>query len=436
MKKRYSFWFLALIITVISFSCTVLQKQSLKKSLSNSDFFNSHFTGFILADPLTNTTLFEFNSDKYFVPASNAKLLTYYTALVSLQDSIPGIRYETVDDTLYFKGTGDPTFLHPDFPNQPVFEFLNNSPYPLVYVESDFADVPQAPGWTWEDYQHYYQPERNDFPMYGNTVSFEYNERRNKFKIEPGFFKDFTEISEKDLPGPARHRNSNIFNFSPDTSRSDYKNRVPFKTSEELVVTLLKDTLNKDVKRIKSRRFINDTIKYSQPARPVYTYMLKKSDNFCAEQLLYSCTIEQGIAFNSAIMRKYMSVQYFDNVSGKPKWKDGSGLSRYNLMTPRFLVDILKKIEQETSIEEMKRILPIGGVDGTIKDWYEPRDGESPYVFAKTGTLSNNHNLTGVITTQSGNDLFFSFMNNNYPSSSYPVKMQMEKVLRTVYENY
>lgn len=437
MKFNISIQVLYILTLLFLGSCTLIQKQTLKKSLSNSDFFNSHFTGFILFDPSTNETKFEYNSDKYFIPASNTKLLTYYSSLVSLEDSIPSIMYETINDTLFFSGMGDPTFLHPDFPNQPVFDFLSKCDKPIVYVDPVFEDETHAAGWTWEDYEYYYQPERSGFPIYGNTVIFRYNKRRNSFKVEPQFFKDFVDINGKTKSKHARHHNSNIFSFNPDPARSDYKNRVPFKTSNELVIALLEDTLNRNIHRMKSRKFIDDSIKYSQKSNVVYNYMMKRSDNFCAEQLQYSSALAQNLKkMNSAKFRRFIEDKYFDNVSGNPRWKDGSGLSRYNLMTPRFLVDIVSKISDEIGIENLKKTLPTGGVDGTISNWYKPLNGESPYVFAKTGTLSNNHNLTGIITTKSGKDYFFSFMNNNYPSSSQPVKMQMEKVLRLIYENY
>ena len=81
-------------------------------------------------------------------------------------------------------------------------------------------------------------------------------------------------------------------------------------------------------------------------------------------------------------------------------------------------------------------LLPIGGVDGTIKNWYAPDEDEAPYVFAKTGTLSNNHSLSGFVKTKKGKLLTFSFMNNNYSGSSSEVKFEMEKVLRMVRDRY
>jgi D-alanyl-D-alanine carboxypeptidase/D-alanyl-D-alanine-endopeptidase (penicillin-binding protein 4) len=96
---------------------------------------------------------------------------------------------------------------------------------------------------------------------------------------------------------------------------------------------------------------------------------------------------------------------------------------------------LLEKIKQELTEEQMLSLLSVGGVDGTIRSWYKSDDDE-PYIFAKTGTLSNNHSLSGFIRTKSGKLLTFSFMHNNYNSSSTPVKLEMEKTLRLIRDSY
>jgi D-alanyl-D-alanine carboxypeptidase/D-alanyl-D-alanine-endopeptidase (penicillin-binding protein 4) len=107
------------------------------------------------------------------------------------------------------------------------------------------------------------------------------------------------------------------------------------------------------------------------------------------------------------------------------------------MFTPRSMIWLLDKIDDEFATDEkLFELLATGGESGTIRNWYAARDGGAPYVFAKTGTLSNNHCLTGFLITDSGLKLYFSFMNNHYVTSSSVVKEEMEKILWFIYKNY
>ncbi|MFT6995078.1 MAG: D-alanyl-D-alanine carboxypeptidase/D-alanyl-D-alanine-endopeptidase (penicillin-binding protein 4), partial [Maribacter sp.] len=79
----------------------------------SSAFYDNQFTGLLFIDGNSKDTLFNQNSDKYFTPASNTKIFTLYTAINTLPDKIPAVRYVEQNDTLYVEGTGDPSFLHP-----------------------------------------------------------------------------------------------------------------------------------------------------------------------------------------------------------------------------------------------------------------------------------------------------------------------------------
>mgnify|MGYP006191173279 CR=1 FL=1 len=83
--------------------------------------------------------------------------------------------------------------------------------------------------------------------------------------------------------------------------------------------------------------------------------------------------------------------------------------------------------------ERLLPLLPAGGESGTIRNWYK---AEEPYVYAKTGTLENNHSLSGFLKTRSGKTLIFSFMNSNYTVSSSEIKKEMEKILLLLRDNF
>jgi D-alanyl-D-alanine carboxypeptidase/D-alanyl-D-alanine-endopeptidase (penicillin-binding protein 4) len=114
---------------------------------------------------------------------------------------------------------------------------------------------------------------------------------------------------------------------------------------------------------------------------------------------------------------------------------DGSGLSRYNLVTPHYLSTVLKQLFDRTPKEQLFTYFPAGGVRGTISNWYRNPEG-SPYVFAKTGSMSGVHCLSGYILTKSGKILIFSFMHNNFVGSNKPWKEEMQRILEWIYLNY
>ena len=422
-------------------ACTVIKTKmatsAVRKSVAKSALFNSHFTGFVLYDPETKQYLQENNADKYFAPASNTKLFTFYSGLKILENAVPGLKYVINEDSLIFWGTGDPTFLHPDFSEQPVLEFLQNTDKKLYYATGNFQDTHYGAGWAWDDYSYYYQTEQSALPIYGNTVNFVRDSIKSEYQIVPSFFNDFSDILDEEMPSfyPNRNLEHNIFRYHPDSSKSDRKNRIPFKVSDELLVTLLMDTLNKPVGIIPYQPRESSITLYSGHLNRVFAWMLKASDNFLAEQILYLCAAEKGDTLNSSRIRNYMIANHLDDLPSQPVWKDGSGLSRYNLFTPRSMVALLEKIKQELPESTLLALLPAGGIDGTLKDWYNSETGE-PYVFAKTGTFSNNHALSGFIRTKTGKLLTFSFMHNNYNASSTPVKLEMEKTLRLIRDRY
>lgn len=94
---------------------------------------------------------------------------------------------------------------------------------------------------------------------------------------------------------------------------------------------------------------------------------------------------------------------------------DGSGLSRYNLVSPNQIVNLLLWAKGRPYFDNFFKILPISGVDGTLRG----RMGNIAYkVRAKTGTLSGVSSLSGYIKTRSNDTLIFSILNNGFLSKA------------------
>jgi len=137
---------------------------------------------------------------------------------------------------------------------------------------------------------------------------------------------------------------------------------------------------------------------------------------------------------NSKKARDFILENYLSDLRQPPRWVDGSGLSRYNLFTPESFVDVLHKMYIEIPNERLFQFFPAGGVSGTLEDWYP--GNPNPYVYAKTGSLGNNHNLSGYLLTKSGKTLIFSFMNNHFMVDSSEIKIRMQRIFENIRDTY
>jgi len=268
------------------------------------------------------------------------------------------------------------------------------------------------------------------------VVRFEFKEYIPKPLANPSYFTSLVEaFPDEQAPYYIfRSQAENRFVYRSKADSLSFEIDTPFKVSDALVVNLLSDTLKRKVKMYKGNLPQDRITLYSLPADSLYKRMMQVSDNFIAEQLLLVCSSTQNDTLSSDWTIDYMKENYLNDLPDEPIWVDGSGLSRYNLQTPRSMVRLLRKVDEALGDERIKNIFPAGGVSGTIKYWYG--GAEKPYIFAKTGTLSNKHCLSGFVYTQSGKKLIFSFMHNNYITSSSVLKREMQQILQTIYQEY
>ncbi|MGH7647843.1 MAG: D-alanyl-D-alanine carboxypeptidase/D-alanyl-D-alanine endopeptidase [Gemmatimonadaceae bacterium] len=156
----------------------------------------------------------------------------------------------------------------------------------------------------------------------------------------------------------------------------------------------------------------------SPPLRDVLRAMAKPSQNQIAEILLRTLGLERGESGTAdsgiAVVRRQLlswNVQPDGFVQ-----RDGSGLSRYDYLTPETLVRVLATIRKDTAFSAFYDALPIAGVDGTIGNRMRgtPAQGN---VHAKTGFVANARSLSGYVTTADGHMLIFSTLCNNWTTS-------------------
>ncbi len=417
---------LSFCITACLIGC-ISTKKAISKSINttlNSSFYDNQFTGFLVINADTKDTLYNTNSDKYFTPASNTKIFTLYAALKTLPEKIPALRYLKKNDTLYFEGTGDPSFLHPYLKDSTAFHFLKKHNH-LALVTGNFKDSKFGPGWSWDDYEYYYSPERSGLPIYGNVVLLS-----NTFKelVLPGYFKDSV---LKIVNKSNREKDSNLFYF--DTERKDTL-EVPFKTGDTTLKRILEEALNTEITLHKKMLIGKKQTLFGIAGDSLYIRLMHESDNFIAEQLLLLSASELSDTLDSKKTRAHILQNILSDLPQQPRWVDGSGLSRYNLFTPQSLVHVLEKLYTEIPHERLYKIFPPGGVSGTLENWYSGRD--KPYIYAKSGSLGNNYCLSGYLLTKSGKTLIFSFMNNHYRQPTSEIKKRMQGIFEEIRDTY
>ena len=420
------------------FSCRSIQPGSyeyIHKQLDESEIFAQNFTGFSLYDPGSKKFIIDHNGEKYFTPASNTKLFTFYAGLKVLGDSVPALKYVLRNDSLLFWGTGDPSFLHPDHSQQWAFKFLKNRTEQLFLYQDHFATEHFGPGWAWDDYNEYYSVEKAPFPIYGNMVRFFLNDQGRPPKMSPDYFNLLTRESKEaadDYP-VKRGLGDNLFMYQAQELDGNIIKDVPFRYSNKLFIELLSDTLGQEVQLVDQLPDEEPITVYGLPVDSLYKVMLQDSDNFIAEQIILLCSSQKFNLLSSELTIDYVKENFLSDLPDDPIWVDGSGLSRYNLFTPRTMIRLLEKIYQEVPEDRLFALLPTGGENGTIKNWYK---NDQPYIYAKTGSLNNNHALSGYLITKKGQRLIFSFMNNNFITEPAEIKEEMQRMLYDIHQNY
>jgi len=422
MKKIVLTAITFLILTACVSNKYVITKQ-FNKTLSSS-FYKNQFTGVLVIDADSKDTIYNQNSNRYFIPASNTKIFTLFAALKTLPNQVPALRYLKTNDSLYFEGTGDPSFLHPYLKDSTVLQFLKTQSN-LVFVHGNFQDEKYGPGWAWDDYQWYYSPERSGLPINGNVVM---SYKNQELIISPSYFKDsvFQRTHKNN-----RNEVANIFYYPPQSTDTL---EIPFITSIQTTTSILEQILNKKVDTILTMPKGNKETLYGIASDSLYKRMMYESDNFIAEQLLLLAASELNDTLNSNVARTHILENELSDLAQQPRWVDGSGLSRYNLFTPQNMVKVLNELYSLLSEERLFSIFPAGGISGTLKDKFTGI--EKPYIYAKSGSLSNNYCLSGYLLTNSGKTLIFSFMNNHFRQSLDDERIQLESMLQTLRDTY
>jgi D-alanyl-D-alanine carboxypeptidase/D-alanyl-D-alanine-endopeptidase (penicillin-binding protein 4) len=168
----------------------------------------------------------------------------------------------------------------------------------------------------------------------------------------------------------------------------------------------------------------------SAPLTSLAATMMKMSQNLYAETLLRAIGAhDAGIgSFESGRAALQRTLAAWGIAPADVLLADGSGLSRYNLITAEALASILAHVAADERLRDrFLAALPLAGRDGTLSERmrHTPAEGN---LRAKTGSMSGARSLAGYVTDADGERLAFAIIANNYDASSETISRALDAI--------
>lgn len=418
-------------------------------ALQMSDIAPSHSQIALLAHDMSNDKqLYSQQADTLFIPASTQKVLTAVTALAALGPefsyvtdlwSDTPIRQGHIEGSVYLRFSGDPTLTHEDL--KALFAQLQKLGIKRIeghlYLVGDKQEQLQAPGWVWDDLGICFAAPVSSYIINQNCVygQFVPNSAKQTSRVTLSATSYGVNVSSDAIFSPQANHDFCQLDLVR-LSQNQYHLRGCYPGSEAIPLAIAIsdpqkfaiDTLTAMLKgkislsgKVKIGHEIPDKAKLiashrSAPLTELLKTMLLKSDNLIADSLFkrvgqdYYKT-QGNFAYGAAAMRHILAELGIDLTNANIV--DGSGLSRYNLLSARQLADVLTLMYQDARFHSLIESLPEAGVSGTLK--YRRGYTQPPLknrVFAKTGSMQGVANLAGFIRIPEQRDILFVVLEN------------------------
>jgi serine-type D-Ala-D-Ala carboxypeptidase/endopeptidase (penicillin-binding protein 4) len=423
----------------------------------------------------TGKVLFDENSEKYFMPASNMKSFTVAAALARLT---PDFRFVTSvyagavpdasgtirgDLTIY--GRGDPSISY-SFNDGDFYRGMNALAEKIVAAgvkrvegnligdESYFNTEPIPATWEWDDLQWYYGAEVSALTANNNAVQLVIRPASTvgamtAASLMPNPYGMVLVNRVATAPAGTRREltiyrklGSNMLEISGRMAIDDkYESYIAAVRPANAFISMLRQLLEqKGVVITGQNRVISARDKAhlaaastvpqveitrleSVPFREIAAKTMKPSQNLYTELILRALGEAVGDKTNPRRTSEARGIGVVQNflteagvAPGSVVQYDGSGLSRHNLITPAATARLYEYMNRHPHAQAWREAQTIAGVDGTLQNRFRQTPAENN-VRGKTGTIDQVSALSGYITTAGGEKLVFSILTNGIPQS-------------------
>jgi D-alanyl-D-alanine carboxypeptidase/D-alanyl-D-alanine-endopeptidase (penicillin-binding protein 4) len=426
-----------------------------------------------LIQPLSSTaTLYSRDAQKYFIPASNVKLLTTAAALHKLGADfrIKTSVYSGENGSLYVAGRGDPSIAEAQLKSlaQQLKQRGISQVNQLIGDDSYFQGSAVNPNWEWEDAQAGYGAPINSLIFNQNAielllspqelgqplkVTFAEPKLANQWQIQNNSVtvaqneSEFIEVGREfdrlairvngQLKVGAESESAYVAVVNPANNFLQHFQQVlaaegiPVK---QALVASASRNFNQELATVES-----------PPLAELVRETNRESNNLYAEVLLRLLGKVTGkMPVPQEDTGKMPVPQEDTGEIGLKELKtaltqlgvnpnsyilaDGSGLSRHNLISPEALVQTLRFMANSPAASIYRQSLPIAGESGTLKN----RLNSTPnrvILQAKTGTLSGVSALSGYIEVPDYEPLVFSIIVNQSGLSAASMRSATDEIV-------
>jgi serine-type D-Ala-D-Ala carboxypeptidase/endopeptidase (penicillin-binding protein 4) len=418
--------------------------------------------GIVVRDLESGIFLYERNADLLLRPASNTKLVTSGAALLVLPDTF---RFRTLcflkrtapdAAELWIRGSGDPLFSTADMASM-IAQLRISGARDIAAVHLDgsiFDSTYYGEGWMWDDETDPTMPFISAFPFARNRLVITVTGsgqigKKAQVTVSPGcdsiVVRNQAFTGSTDNISVTRLPSSNIVRVWGTVKKGgSVKETISMWSPEDILACAFIDAASGlgllapscTVDRMRTPDGLQASARIERTLDEVLAVLNKQSDNLCAESLLKALAAEIRREAGTAKAGLEIGKRAFADLgvdTASIALVDGSGISYYNLITPKALSDVLSALHRSRAFDRYVRSLAIPGSEGTLSSRFSGIQS-SEDIHAKTGTLRGVSTLSGYVVTPDSPPLSFVIFMQNFTGPHRPYRELQDRIVRRCLE--
>ena len=452
MKNIFKFLTLFLVFMFSVNSGFAISVGKIDKTIKKSRLSETSTVAVSIRDVATGNVIYEINQNKLLHPASTLKIFSTYEALNVLGPDyfFKTQFYKDNENNLYIKLGADPLLTRAQL--KQAFVDLKNAGHTSfnnLYFDDSIIDKKEFPvGWMWDDETKEETPKVSAYNLDGNVFKINVSKSadgvvstdlKSKYPMAVVSNIKFSEDGKSLDIGRYNWNNPELVEIYGEVDKLSAIT-IPISSMRRYYIFNVDKNIEDMKINIKNTRYASVIVpdnaqlltEISNPIAPTISPILVNSNNLMSESLF---KLAGGKTFTSTGTSDLASITFYDfyNKNGiKTKnivVKDGSGVSRNNLVSADWMSSTLAKLYKKDDFKKIKENMAQPG-DGTLSERLFDIRGNA---LLKTGSLANVSNITGFVDSKDGKTYAFSLMIQNHNEENEFVKKFEDEIINLIY---